>query len=108
MAYSEYRDAGQVPGRALYQLSEIGVPTIIVENLMFMAENTIHYNGKVFATYDWFSGNVPVFQFAPGLGIYIELQHKYLREHYSFIACLNSLGLSPYVETNPLTNGSLK
>lgn len=78
MAYGEYRNAGQCPGKCLYQLSKIGVPLHIVETVIFEGGGTITYCGSLFALYEWLD-DVPIFKFAPEFQCYEELQTKYCK-----------------------------
>lgn len=62
MAYREYRKSGRTLGKVLYQLHTIGIPLRIVE-MVTVGDNVIKYGNEVFATFDWFYGDVPIFKF---------------------------------------------
>ena len=64
MAYNEYSQSGQCLGKILYQLSKIGVPLNIIEEVKLTQTNAIMYNGILFAVYKWSEQDTPIFKFS--------------------------------------------
>lgn len=64
MAYNEYACSGQTLGKILYQLSKIGVPLRIVEEVRLTESKALIYSGILFATYKWSEKDTPIFKFS--------------------------------------------
>ena len=78
MAYSEYRSCGRCLGKILYQLSRIGVPLHVVENVMLSSkEDSLSLFNGPFATFVWSDDDVPVFAFCGyGASVYNGMQKE--------------------------------
>lgn len=79
MAYKEYSQSGQCLGKILYQLSKIGVPLRIVEDIKLTQSNSVMYNGILFAWYKWSENDTPIFKFSGPYESYNQIQQpKYV------------------------------
>lgn len=73
MAYEDYNQSVQSLGKILYQLSKIGVPLRIVEEVRLSQSNTIMYGNILFAFYKWSENNTPIFKFSSPYDSYNKL-----------------------------------
>jgi len=80
MAYGEYANSGQCLGKILYQLSKIGIPLRIVEEVRLIDNSrSLMYYGILFATYKWSEKDTPIFKFSSPYESYNQLeQPKYV------------------------------
>jgi hypothetical protein len=84
MAYGEYANATNCPGRCLHQLSTIGVPVIVVESVIFAGNGHIQYRERPFAVYEWLEDGTPYFTFsAYAPHVYPELQAHWFAVNYA-------------------------
>jgi hypothetical protein len=81
MAYGEYKDAGRCSGKCLYQLSRIGVPLQVIEEVIFSSDDHIKFRGKDFALVEW-DFDTPRFVFEEGFEHYALLQDRYQIEKH--------------------------
>lgn len=82
MPYEKYANQHNCSGKCLYQLCKIGVPVHVVEDLVFVCDDAIHYRGRVFATVVW-DELTPIFSFARGYSKYAELQVEFYSQQES-------------------------
>jgi hypothetical protein len=64
MPYSLYANTGKALGIILHQLTTIGVPVYIVENVMWTTKEELTYNNKPFAKILWNENDIPIFTFS--------------------------------------------
>ncbi len=92
MAYSQYKDSGRSLGKVLYQLSRIGIPLRIVEEVQ--AGETITLYGKPFASIKWSQYDTPMFKFVgQSAESYNEIQLEYYVREVEYQLQSNAVGL---------------
>lgn len=84
MAYGEYANETNCPGRCLHQLSTMGVPVLVAESVTFAGDGLITYRGKPFADYEWLEDGTPYFTFSSAAPhSYPELQARWFAANYA-------------------------
>ncbi len=84
MAYGEYANETNCPGRCLHQLSTMGVPVLVAESVTFAGAGLITYRGKPFADYEWLEDGTPYFTFsAAAPASYADLQSRWFAIRYA-------------------------
>lgn len=84
MAYGEYSNLTNCPGRCLHQLSTIGVPVLVVESVIFAGDGHIQYRERPFANYEWLEDGTPYFTFSDyAPHVYPELQAHWFAVNYA-------------------------
>lgn len=102
MAYGMYADSGPSFGKILYQLSLVGVPVRVVEQVVLqgsLADATLYYHDEPFAKVVWHDElngrkDVPVFKF---LGHGMEL---FTRAQKFYHDCISSYSGAAVNESN--------
>ena len=97
MSYSNYALSGQCPGKCLYQLAQIGVPSHIVSSVIFNGENSITYNGILFANYKYNETDTPIFKFSEPYAVFKQLKQP------SFVVLFGLKNTGKYEEVGLFT-----